>query len=64
LHLLAEGLGAEISGKLIFRPNLCYFFIRANNWLREEDRLGDFTRGKKLQNLVGASPARLGAKVR
>ena len=43
----------EIWGKLTFRPNLGYFSTCEKNWLREEDRLGDFTRPKRLQNLVG-----------
>ncbi len=43
----------EIWGKLTFRPNLCYFSTCEKIWLREEDRLGDFTRAKRLQNLVG-----------
>jgi hypothetical protein len=42
----------EIWGKLIFCPNLCYFVTCEKNWLREEDRLGDFIRAKRLQNLV------------
>ena len=42
----------EIWGKLTFRPNLCYFSICEKNWLREEDRLGDFTLAKRLQNLA------------
>jgi len=47
----------EIWGKLTFRPNLCYFAACEKNWLREEDRLGDFTRAKRLQNLVGTEIA-------
>ncbi len=42
----------DIWGKLIFRPNLCYFVTCEKNWLREEDRLGDFTRAKRFQDLV------------
>ena len=42
----------EILGKLTFRPNLCYFPPCEKNWLREEDRLGDFTRPKGLQYQV------------
>ena len=45
----------EIWGKLTFRPNLGYFSTCEKNWLREEDRLGDFTRPKRLQNLVGTA---------
>ena len=53
-----RGIGMlEIWGKLIFRPNLCYFVIFEKNWLREEARLGDFTRPKRLQNLVGTETA-------
>jgi len=49
-----RGIGMpEIWGKLTFRPNLCSFAPCEKNWLREEDRLGDFTRPKRLQNLVG-----------
>ena len=52
-----RGIGmSEIWGKLTFRPNLCYFSTCEKNCLREEDRLGDFTRGftrgKRLQNFV------------
>jgi hypothetical protein len=47
----------EIWGKLTLRPNLCYFFLCEKNWLREEDRLGDFARAKRLQNLVGTEIA-------
>ena len=47
----------EIWGKLTFRPNLRYFATCEKNWLREEDRLGDFTRPKRLQNLVGTEIA-------
>ena len=48
-----RGIGMpEIWGKLTFRPNLCYFATCEKNWLREEDRLGDFTRAKRLQDLV------------
>jgi hypothetical protein len=43
----------EIWGKLNFRPNLRYHALDEKIWLREEDRLGDFTRPKRLQNLVG-----------
>jgi hypothetical protein len=42
----------EIWGKLTVSPNLCYFATCKKNWLREEDRFGDFTRAKGLQNLV------------
>jgi hypothetical protein len=53
-----RGIGMpEIWGKLTFRPNLCYFATCEKNWLREEDRLGDFTRAKRLQNLVGTEIA-------
>ena len=41
----------------IIAPNLCYFSTCEKNWLREEDRLGDFTRPKRLQNLVGTELA-------
>ncbi len=48
-----RGIGMpEIWGKLTFRPNSCYFSICEKNWLQEEDRLGDFTWPKRLQNLV------------
>jgi hypothetical protein len=43
--------------KLIFRPNFCYHSLYEKIWLREEDRLGDFTRPKRLQNLVGTEIA-------
>jgi hypothetical protein len=53
-----RGIGMpEIWGKLTFRPNLCYFSTCEKNWLREDDRLGDFTRAKRLQNLVGTEIA-------
>ena len=42
---------------MTFRPNLGYFAACENNWLREEDRWGDFTRSKKLYNPVGAEIA-------
>jgi hypothetical protein len=52
-HLVAQGLVCPRSGKkLTFRPNLCNIFPLEKNWLREEDRLGEFTRPKRLQNLV------------
>jgi len=42
-----RGIGMPESwGNLTFRPNLCYFAIREKNWLREEDRFGDFHRAK------------------
>jgi hypothetical protein len=43
--------------KLTFRPNLRYFATCEKNWPREEDRLGDFGRPKRLQNLVGTETA-------
>jgi hypothetical protein len=36
---------------------LCYFSTCEKNWHREEDRLGDFTRSKKLYNPVGTEIA-------
>ena len=45
----------EIWGKLTFRPNLRYQALDEKIWLREENRLGDFTRAKRLQNLVGSA---------
>jgi hypothetical protein len=51
-----QGIGMlEIWGKLTFRPNLCYFATCEKNWPREEDRLGDFARPKRPQNLVGTA---------
>ncbi|MBU4232506.1 MAG: hypothetical protein L6277_03930 [Desulfobacterales bacterium] len=47
----------EIWGKLAFRPKLCYFATCEKNWLREEDRLGDFARAKRHQNLAGTEIA-------
>ena len=47
----------ELWGKLTFRPNLRYPALDEKIWLREEDRLGDFTRAKRLQNLVGTEIA-------
>jgi hypothetical protein len=47
----------KICEKLTFRHNLCYFAICKKNWLREEDRLGDFARPKRLQNFVGTEIA-------
>jgi len=53
-----RGIGMlEIWGKLTVRPNLCYFATWEKNCLREEDRLGDFTRPNWLQNLVGPETA-------
>jgi hypothetical protein len=43
----------ELWGKLAFRPNLRYHALDGKIWLREEDRWGDFTQAKRLQNLVG-----------
>jgi hypothetical protein len=43
----------ELWEKLTFRPELRYHAIDEKIWLREEDCLGDFTRAKRLQNLVG-----------
>jgi len=37
--------------------SLSYHALYEKNWLREEDRLGDFTRPKRLQNLVGTEIA-------
>ena len=37
----------KIWRKLTLRPNLCYSATSEKNWLREEDRLGDFTRREK-----------------
>ena len=47
----------EIWGKLTLRPNLFYSAPDEKNWLREEDRLRDFIRAKRLQNLVGTELA-------
>ena len=47
----------EIWGKLTFHPNLCYRVPYEKNWLREEDRFGDFILPKRLQNLVRAEIA-------
>jgi len=43
----------ELWGKLTFRPNLRYHALDEKIKVREEDRWGDFTRAKRLQNLVG-----------
>jgi len=44
------GIGmSEIWGKLTFRLNLRYHALAEKIWLREEDRLGDFTRPKRFQ---------------
>jgi hypothetical protein len=47
----------ELWGKMTFRPNLRYHALDEKIWLREEDHLGDFTRAKRLQNLVGTEIA-------
>ena len=47
----------EIWGKLTLRPNLPYHALYEKIWLREEDRLGDFTQAKLLQNLAGTEIA-------
>jgi hypothetical protein len=39
----------ELCGKLTFRLNWRYHALYEKIWLREEDRLGDFTRPKRLQ---------------
>jgi len=49
--------GLVIAIMVMFRPNLCYFSTCEKNWLREEDRLGNFTRPKRLQNLFGTEIA-------
>jgi len=52
-HLVAEGLVCpKIWEKLALRPYFCYHAPCEKIWLREEDRLEDFTRPKRLQNLV------------
>ena len=52
------GIGMpEVWGKFTFGPNLRYHTLDEKNWLREEDRLGDFSRAKRLQNLVGTEIA-------
>ena len=37
----------ELCGKLTFRLNLRYHALYEKIWLREEDRLGNFTRAKR-----------------
>jgi hypothetical protein len=39
--------------KLTFRPNWRDYTLDEKIWLREADRWGDFTRAKRLANLVG-----------
>ena len=47
-----RGIGMlEIWGKLTFRSNLCYVATGEKNWLREEDRLGDFLHPEGGQDL-------------
>ena len=41
------------SGKIDIPPKFALSVLDEKIWLREEDRLGDFTRAKRLQNLVG-----------
>ena len=43
----------ELWGKLTFPQNLRCHALDEIIWLREEDRLGDFTRATRLQNHVG-----------
>jgi hypothetical protein len=43
----------EIWGKLTFRLNLRYHALDEKIWLREEDRLGAFTRAKRPQTSLG-----------
>jgi hypothetical protein len=48
-HLVAEVLVCPKSErKLTSRSDLCYLSTLEKNWLREEDRLGNFTRPKSL----------------
>ena len=43
-----RGIGMrKIWKKVTLRPNLCYSATSEKNWLREEDRLGDFTRRER-----------------
>jgi len=50
----------EILGKLTFRPNLCYYASCEKNWLREEDRLGDFIGQRASQNRFLTAVAKIG----
>ena len=53
-----RGIGLpEIWEQLTFRPILRYHALDEKIWLREENRLGDFARPKRLQNLVGTETA-------
>jgi ankyrin repeat protein len=42
---------------LILNPELCYFGPCGNDWLGEADRLGVFTRSKRLKNHFGTTVA-------
>ena len=39
----------EIWRKLTFHPNLCYLTTCGKDWFREYDRLGGFTRSKRVK---------------
>ncbi len=45
----------ECAAQLTFRPNLRYHALDEKIWLREEDRLGDFTRAKRALKPRGAA---------
>jgi len=49
-HLVTTGLVCSKSGiKLTFRPNLGYLAACGKDWFREDDRLGDFSRSKRVK---------------
>ena len=44
------GIGIpKFRGKLNFHPNLCYHATCVKDWLRNDDRLGAFSRSKRLK---------------
>ena len=47
-----------------FVVKLCYHAACEKKWLREEDRLGEFSRAQRLHNLAGAELSMDAAKPR
>jgi len=51
----------ELWGKLTFRLNLRYHALYEKIWLREEDRLGDFTRHRGPKNHFSTAVTQIAA---
>ena len=48
------GLDYQKSGNnCTLSPELCYFALRGNDWLRDDDHLEVFIRSKRLKNILG-----------